>query len=209
MRCFKKLRKKETGSFLFLLSNFTSNNQTNPAVNFPETATFITPDVRNDIYSCFNTPPSNFIILDASLADDAVKGLPEGWPKPSFTNDMAGIKDMTIHYIHPFDDSLQAIYLEYNEIKILLFNNGLMIVDTTKQSFFKEKFDIVIINTTSELPILKLREILRPRYIIVLPEVKTNEDIQSISNIIRPKSSDFIYRIVKDGKKRLHIKEKG
>ncbi|MFC1476780.1 hypothetical protein ACFL5S_02335, partial [Fibrobacterota bacterium] len=73
LRCFKKLKKKETGSFLFLLSSFTLNNQTNPAVNFPETATFITPDVRNDIYSCFKIPPSNFIILDTSLAGDAVK----------------------------------------------------------------------------------------------------------------------------------------
>ena len=120
---------------------------------------------------------------------------------------MAGIKDITVNYVHPFDDSLKAIRLEYNEIKILLFNNCQMRVDITKKSFLKEKFDVVIINTTSEMPILKLREILRPRYMIVLPTVKTYEDIQSVPNITKPKSSDFNYKIVKDSKKRLHIKE--
>jgi len=207
IRCFKKLKKRETDSFLLLLSNFTIKNQIKPSDTFPETVTFITPDVRNDIYNSFAAPPSNFIILDTSLANDTIHGLPDEWPRPSFTNDMAGIKDIALHYLYPFDDSLKAIYLEYNDIKVLLFNDTQMTVDTIKESFLKEKIDVVIINTTSEIPVLKLRELLRPRYLIVLPAVKTGEDIRSISNIIRPQSSDFCYKIVKDSKKRLFIKE--
>lgn len=188
-----------------LLSNFSSPKY-KPSNLFPETKTFITTDIRNDIYSSFTTPPSNFVILDTSLAKDTLNGLPDNWPKPLFSRDMAGSKDITIQYLYPFDDSLKAIYLEYNEIKILVFNGSTITIDTTKESFFKEKFDVVIINTTSELPILKLRKILRPRYMILIPGVKTHEDIQSISNIIKPTSTDFNYNFVKDSKKRLHVK---
>ena len=100
------------------------------------------------------------------------------------------------------------MYLEYNEIKIILFNDSQILLDTTKESFFKEKFDVAIINTKSDLSILKVREILRPRYLIVLPSVKTDEEIQSISNIIKPESDNFFYEIYKDSKKRLYVKER-
>jgi len=208
IHCFKKVKKKKTDSFLLLLSNFSSYSQKSSTINFPETVTLITTEIRKDIYNNFKTPPTNWINLDTSVSNDTLPEIPETWPAPKFTNDIAGIKDIIVNHVYPFDDTLQAVYLEYNEIKIILFNDSQVLLDTTKESFFKEKFDVAIINTKSDLSILKIREILRPRYLIVLPSVKIDEDIQSISNIIKPESDNFFYEIYKDSKKRLYVKKR-
>ena len=208
IHCFKKVKKEKTGSFLLLLSNFSSYSQKSSTINFPETVTLLTTEIRKDIYNNFKTPPTNLINLDTSLSNDTLPEIPVTWPTPKFTNDIAGIKDIIVNHVYPFDDTLQAVYLEYNEIKIILFNDSQILLDTTKESFFKEKFDVAIINTKSDLPILKIRELLRPRYLIVLPSVKTDEEIQSISNIIKPESDNFFYEIYKDSKKRLYVKER-
>ena len=208
LHCFRKVKKKKTDSFLLLLPNFNSHSQKSSPINFPETGTLITTETRKDIYSNFKTPPAHWVILDTSLSNDTLPELPQTWPKPAFTNTIAGIKDISVNLVYPFDDTQKAVSLEYNKIKSILINNNQLLLDTTKESFFKEKFDIAIINTPSELSILKIREILRPRYLIVLPSVNTDEERQSFSNIIKPETDDFFYEIFKDSKKRLFVKIK-
>lgn len=160
-------------------------------------------------YGYLKKPPLTWTILDTLLKNDALPELPETWPAPLYSDNISGIKKITLRLIYPFTDTIPTIHVTYNKIDLLVINDSPALLDSDKEAIYKEKFDIVIINnTTDSQPILKIREVLRPQYMIVFPPSQNKDSIQSVPNIISPKSNNFVYTIFIGSKKRLHIQEK-
>ncbi len=206
IHCFKSEKRVERDDLLFLATEPLYTNHAAAALHFPKTATLVTLTKKNIPHNRFVAPPENWIVLNKPLPADSNIATPATWPEPEYLNAIAGgIREATLYYIHPFSEPSEDIYLEYHAIKIAVINSMPSRPEALRESPFKEKIDVVILNAAA--PVLTVRETLRPRFIIVLPRAHTVAATETAANILTPGAGVFSYEIYRDSRRTLQVKK--
>ena len=83
--------------------------------------------------------------------------IPKGWPEPLIQNKFTDVDNINIQFIKPFNNSTNCLYFTFDKTDILLIYNYEPLQDSILKSKFKEKFDIIIINSIFPLIAVTLR----------------------------------------------------
>ena len=207
IRCFNKIKHSEENVLLFLLPDYLLIKSNAASLDLSEIPTLVTMDMQENIYRRLKTPPSSWIILNDSLTNDDLPAVPQQWPTPSFSGSISDTEKIKIYYMYPFSDTVPSIHFTYNNIDIIIISEFKELTDSNRESIFKEKYDVVIIHSVDNMPVMKIRELLRPHYLVITHPIHKSNSMQTTTNIIQPDSSSFSYTLSKDKKNKMYIKK--
>ncbi len=207
IRCYQELRKSEKEILLFLQPLSTAGFS-NSSSNMPHGVdNLVTPVAGENIFAFFVPPPKNWTILRTRQEKSSLLQLPVPWPEPVYSNSITEQTMATIQRIYPFSDTIPGISLTYDAIRILYLNDISAFSEKNSESLVKEKFDIIILNTTDRESILAIRRNLRPKYLIIAP-ITGKAAQESLSNVLYHHRTDFNFSILKDSKNRIQVEIK-
>ncbi len=205
IQCNRRVKNKENNVLLFFLPGISQNSVKTVPLNLSDIPTLITLTGQHTIHKLFKTPPSNWVILGDSLTSTMELIVPKTWPTPLFTNNFNGADNVKMYNVYPFSDTIPCINFSYNNIDMLIIHKTTNIPDSTKESIFKEKYDVVILRNFNDIHVMKIHRLLRPQFTVIIQPRKNNASLQAISNIIQSDSNDFTFTVSKDKKNKVSI----
>jgi hypothetical protein len=207
VQCFMKSRKKNTNNLCVYIPKYTGYNDARQTQEVPGIDNLITLECVKNIGDIITKPPRTWTLITSPPDTGDPCAIPPAWPQPLYTQSYTDKQDVTVQNARIFQDTIPALAIYYHRIRILLILTLPVFIDTATIAAYKEKFDLLLIQTTDNKQTLLLRNALRPQYTIMLNPGILDSALAVMKNILVPKQADFEFTIRKNAKKQLVVKE--
>ncbi len=188
---------------LFVLPSATYSQPSEPKAFFPWSPTLFTPQKHQQ--PALTSAPKLWFVY--SLID-TIKNVPqiESWPIPKSNFETYNESNLSIRIVHPFNNNQRALCFTYAKSQTLYLPKFQDTLPEIISSPFKEAFDLVIMESSSQKEVTWVRRLLRPLSLIVWNDDPEQLSLEPLPNVFVIKQVDGIFTIVKDRKGRIHIR---
>ncbi|MBD3390897.1 MAG: hypothetical protein GF418_02535 [Chitinivibrionales bacterium] len=173
----------------------------------PRTWTLFTYGIPAGLDAYFTVPPVAWFVFDPPDETGTAPGASgDDWPRPVPAGRQVTAGGADFSRVAAFGIPGQIASVDFAALKAAIVTAADFPPDSIKGSSFKETFDIVVCVGTTARQTRHIRNLLRPKHVIVLPpDQSPSGRTKRMENILRPSRAPFAYVFSRNAREKIRM----